>query len=240
MLDRVSLEIEPGELIVLIGPSGAGKSTLLGSFNRLVEYDSGSIRLDDVEIRERAPESLRRSIGYCFQNLGLFPHWNVRENIAISGRLAGWDEARIRARVDAMLDVVGLNPAEFGSRAIDQLSGGQAQRVAVARALVTSPPLLLLDEPFGALDPETRARLQTLLVELNARERMTTILVSHDLAEALLLATRIAVLIRGQLVQVAAPNELVEAPVSREVEALLAPALERAASLASLRAGRSR
>jgi osmoprotectant transport system ATP-binding protein len=233
VVDEASLAVAPGELVVLIGPSGAGKSTLLGTINRLVEPDAGEIRIDQRDVRTLPPETLRRGIGYCFQGLGLFPHLSVADNIGVTPRLLGWDAARIAERVDELLARVGLDPA-LRRRLPAELSGGQAQRVAVARALAAAPPLLLLDEPFGALDPETRARLQKELAALQRTLGVTTLLVSHDLGEALLLATRLVVMIDGRIVQVGAAAEILSRPASPEVAALIEPARARARALAAL------
>lgn len=234
VVEGVSLSVAPGELVVLIGPSGSGKSTLLAAIARLVEMERGRIRIDGRDVLRADPHQLRRGIGYCFQSLGLFPHWTVAENIAVTPRLLGWPKERIAARVDFLLSSVGLPPSVHRDRMCDQLSGGQAQRVAVARALAAEPPLLLLDEPFGALDPETRARLQSELLALHRALGVTTLLVSHDLGEALLLGSRVAVLLQGRLVQVGTPSEVLSRPASPEVRALMAPALERAQALAEL------
>lgn len=233
VLDGVSLTVEPDELLVVIGPSGAGKSTLLGAINRLIELDGGSIAIDGRDVREGPPHELRRQIGYCFQALGLFPHLTVRDNIGVTPSLLGWDRARIDARVDALLAQMHLD-AEHAARLPSELSGGQAQRVAVARSLAADPPLLLLDEPFGALDPETRARLQEELARVQRELRVTAIMVSHDLAEALLLATRIAVVVGGKIAAHGPPAELVQCEVP-EVAALIAPARDRARRLRALR-----
>jgi osmoprotectant transport system ATP-binding protein len=233
VLDAVSFEIAPSELIVLIGPSGAGKSTLLSTLNRLVEPTGGEVLIDGQPIRERSPHELRRNIGYCFQGLGLFPHLDVMDNIAITPRLLDWDQARIEARVLELLGRVGLD-ASLRHRRPHQLSGGQAQRVAVARALAADPPLLLLDEPFGALDPNTRGLLQDELRALQAALGTTTLFVSHDLAEAALLADRVAVLVDGRLVQLATPQEVLRHPVNEAVARLTEPALRRARALCTL------
>ncbi len=230
---EVDLRVEPGELVVLIGPSGSGKSTLLSAIPRLVELAAGTVAIDGRDAARTEVHALRRSIGFCFQGLGLFPHMTVRENIGVAPRLAGWDAARIAARVEALLDVMQL-PRAFADRMPAQLSGGQAQRVAVARALALEPPLLLLDEPFGALDPQTRERLQEELRALHERLKITTVLVSHDLSEALRLGDRVAVMLSGALTQVSAPDALVNAPASDEVRALLRPALDHARALLRL------
>lgn len=234
VVEGVSFDVEPGELIVVIGPSGSGKSTLLSAIARLIETERGHIRIDGTDVLSTEAHQLRRRIGYCFQGLGLFPHWTVADNVAVTPRLLGWSRERIDARVDALLLSVGLPPGVHRDRMCDQLSGGQAQRVAVARALAAEPPLLLLDEPFGALDPETRARLQSELLALHRQLGVTTLLVSHDLGEALLLGSRVAVLLGGRLAQVGTPAEIVASPASPEVRALIAPALERSRALAEL------
>ena len=233
VVDSVSFAIEPSELVVLIGPSGAGKSTLLSTLNRLIEPSSGEILIEGRAVSSLAPHELRRNIGYCFQGLGLFPHLSVAQNIAITPRLLGWDAARIDQRVRELLERVGLDP-KLALRLPSQLSGGQAQRVAVARALAAHPPLLLLDEPFGALDPNTRTRLQEELRSLQAALGTTTLFVSHDLSEALLLADRIAVLAEGRLVQLGTPEDILERPASEAVSLLIEPALRRARALCAL------
>jgi osmoprotectant transport system ATP-binding protein len=236
VVDSVSLTVEPSELLVLIGPSGAGKSTLLSTLNRLIEPSQGEVLIDGRAVQSMAAHELRRGIGYCFQGLGLFPHLSVFENIAVTPRLLGWDKARVEQRVIALIERVGLDRGML-RRLPSQLSGGQAQRVAVARALAANPPLLLLDEPFGALDPNTRSLLQEELRSLQAALGTTTLFVSHDLAEALLLADRIAVLVDGRLVQVGAPEEIIEHPASEAVSSLTAPALRRARALYELSEG---
>jgi osmoprotectant transport system ATP-binding protein len=234
ILDRVSLVIEPGELVVVIGPSGAGKSTLLSTINRLIDPAEGEIHIDGRDTRRQSAHELRRRIGYCFQSLGLFPHLTVGQNVAITPRLLGWSASRIASRVDELLARVDLDPAAHRERMPDQLSGGQAQRVALARALAAEPSLLLLDEPFGALDPETRARLQDELAALHEGTGVTTLLVSHDLSEALLLADRIAVIVDGRLAQLGAPGEIVARPASPAVAALVEPTTRRARAVAEL------
>ena len=234
LIDDVSLTVEPSELLVLIGPSGAGKTTLLSTLNRLIEPSAGEILIDGRGVRELAPHVLRRSIGYCFQGLGLFPHLSVAQNIAITPRLLGWDAQRTAARVTELMQRVGLEVG-LSARLPSQLSGGQAQRVAVARALAAHPPLLLLDEPFGALDPTTRGALQQELRALQAALGTTTLFVSHDLSEALLLADRIAVVVDGRIAQHGTPADILERPASDAVSRLTEPALQRARALCALR-----
>jgi osmoprotectant transport system ATP-binding protein len=233
LVDDVSLTVEPSELLVLIGPSGAGKTTLLSTLNRLIEPSAGEILIDGRAVHALPPHVLRRGIGYCFQGLGLFPHLSVAENIAITPRLLGWNAERIRERVTDLLTRVGLDHG-LAERLPSQLSGGQAQRVAVARALAAHPPLLLLDEPFGALDPTTRSTLQEELRSLQSALGTTTLFVSHDLAEALLLADRIAVLVDGHIVQHATPADILERPATEAVSRLTEPALRRARALCAL------
>jgi osmoprotectant transport system ATP-binding protein len=236
VVDNVSLTVEPGELLVLIGPSGAGKSSLLSTLNRLIEPASGELRLDGQPIKDAPPHELRRGIGYCFQGLGLFPHLNVAENIGITPRLLDWERPRIDARVRELMQTVSLDE-NLRLRLPHQLSGGQAQRVAVARALAAHPRLLLLDEPFGALDPATRARLQEELRALQSALGTTTLFVSHDLAETLLLADRIAVLDAGKLVQHGTPADIIGRPATPAVAQLIEPALRRAHDLWAFREG---
>jgi osmoprotectant transport system ATP-binding protein len=220
-LDGVSLEVARGECVFLVGPSGCGKTTLLKAVNRLVEPDAGSVRVDGRDVRESAPHELRRRIGYAFQEVGLFPHLTVAENVGITPLLLGWGRERIAARVDALLERVELAPAKFRARRPDELSGGQAQRVGLARALAAEPEVLLLDEPFGALDPATRDRLQQSFGGLRRELGLTVLFVSHDMAEALLLADRIAVMDAGRIVQLGTPRELLAAPADARVAALL-------------------
>jgi osmoprotectant transport system ATP-binding protein len=213
-VDGVSLTVERGELLVLVGASGSGKSTLLKVINRLVEHDRGMVLFQDEQIRSFRPEDLRRRMGYAIQSVGLFPHWNVARNIATVPELLGWTRSRIAARVDELLDLLGLPPAEYRGRFPHQLSGGQQQRVGVARALAADPELLLMDEPFGALDPVTRASLQQELLRIHQSSGKTIVLVTHDIEEALRLATRIVLLDRGRIVQAGTPAQLLAQPQS--------------------------
>ena len=221
-LDGVTLEVHAGECIALVGESGSGKSTLLRCFNRLVSPDSGRIQLDGRDLTAIDPIAVRRGMGYVPQDGGLLPHWRVGRNVELVLRLRG--DADITARADEALRLVGLQPAEFRTRWPRELSGGQRQRVALARALAARPQVLLLDEPFGALDAITRAELQESFAALRARGEpaaATCVIVTHDLHEAFLLADRIAVLHRGRLEQVAIPSELLTAPASAYVGELL-------------------
>jgi osmoprotectant transport system ATP-binding protein len=208
-VDDVSLFIERGEFVVMIGASGSGKSTLLKMINRMVEHDRGSILFAGVEIR-----SFRRRMGYAIQSIGLFPHWSVARNIAAVPELLGWPAARIAARVDELLTLLDLEPAQYRQRFPSQLSGGQQQRVGVARALAADPEVLLMDEPFGALDPITRQALQQEMARIHQTSGKTIVLVTHDIEEALRLATRIVLLDRGRVVQDGTPAQLLSQPAN--------------------------
>jgi osmoprotectant transport system ATP-binding protein len=228
----LSLTVEPGELLVLLGGSGSGKTTTLKMVNRLIDPSSGAILLDGEDIADIAPHALRRHIGYVFQRLGLFPHMSVAENIAVTPSLLGWDAERISERVDELLRLVELDTQtdaetetetkhEMRDRPVTELSGGQQQRVGVARALAAKPKLMLLDEPFGALDPITRERLQHSFVRIRKELDLTAIFVTHDMLEALLMGDRIAVMHEGRLAQIGTPRELMQAPATEYVEQLI-------------------
>jgi ABC-type proline/glycine betaine transport systems, ATPase components len=221
-LDRVSLEVRRGECVALIGESGSGKTTLLRCFNRLTDPDSGAVVVDGQDTATVDPVALRRRVGYVPQEGGLLPHWRVRRNVALVPWLRGLPDAP--ALADRALGLVGLEPAEVAERWPRELSGGQRQRVAVARALAAGPDIVLLDEPFGALDAITRADLQGTFLELQRDLALTTLLVTHDLAEAFLLADRVAVMHLGRVEQMAPPAELRAAPGTPYVRALLARA----------------
>ncbi len=193
----LTLEIDEGVICALVGPSGCGKTTTMRMINRLIEPTSGTIRVNGDDVTSLDVQELRRRIGYVIQNAGLFPHYTVRKNVATVCRLLGWDKARISTRVDEMLDLVDLDPDTFGDRYPHQLSGGQRQRVGVARALAADPPVLLMDEPFGAVDPIARERLQDEFLALHDRVRKTVVLVTHDIDEAVKLGDRIAVMRQG-------------------------------------------
>jgi osmoprotectant transport system ATP-binding protein len=214
-LDRLTLEVPAGETCVLVGPSGGGKTTALKLVNRLVEPTSGRVLIDGRDVAATDPVSLRRGIGYVIQQVGLFPHLDVAANVATVPRLLGWDRRRIDERVDELLDLVGLEPATYRHRRPDELSGGQRQRVGVARALAADPPILLMDEPFGAVDPVTRARLQDEFLRLQRTLRRTVVLVTHDIDEALRLGDRLAVLAAGgRLDQYGTPAEVLARPAT--------------------------
>jgi osmoprotectant transport system ATP-binding protein len=238
-VDGVSLRVAPGELLVLLGGSGSGKTTTLKMINRLIEPTSGRIRVGGQDVLAGPPHELRRRIGYVFQRVGLFPHLSVGENIAVTPRLLGWPAARIAERVDQLLDLVELDPARVRDRAPAELSGGQAQRVGVARALAAEPRVMLFDEPFGALDPLTRDRLQQSVLRIKRQLGLTAIFVTHDMVEALLLGDRIAVMRDGRLVQVGTGAELLAAPADDYVAELLGTPKRQLADLERLLGGAS-
>lgn len=213
----LDLEIAAGDIVALVGTSGCGKTTTLRLINRLEEATSGAVRVDGTDVREQDPIRLRRGIGYVLQHGGLFPHLTVAENVGLVAKLEGWKSARRRARVGELLELVHLPPGEFAARFPAELSGGQRQRVGVARALVLDPPVVLLDEPFGALDPITRQQLQDEFLELRRVAGRTMVLVSHDLEEARKLADRIVVMSEGRLVQEGTWDELREGPADEFV-----------------------
>ncbi len=235
-LAGVSLGVGRGEFVALVGPSGSGKTTLLKTINRLVEPDAGRVRVEGRDAAAEPPHQLRRRIGYVFQEVGLFPHLSVAENIAVTPKLLGWDKARIAARVDALLDLVGL-PRDMGARAPAALSGGQRQRVGVARALAAEPAMLLMDEPFGALDPLTRDALGSDYRALHARLGLTTVMVTHDMAEAVLLADRIVVLGEGRVLADDVPAALFGEARDPQVRALLEAPRRQAERLAARLSG---
>jgi osmoprotectant transport system ATP-binding protein len=218
-IQDLSFEVPAGEICVLVGPSGCGKTTAMRLVNRMIEMTSGDILVGGVSVRTRQPAELRRQIGYAIQQIGLFPHQTIADNIATVPRVLGWPRERIRARVDELIELIGLDPAETRDRYPAQLSGGQRQRVGVARALAADPPLMLMDEPFGAIDPINRERLQNELLRLQERIRKTIVFVTHDINEAIKLGDRVAVLKKGGvLAQYATPVELLMAPADDFVE----------------------
>jgi len=233
-VDDVTVEIAGGSFVALVGSSGSGKSTLLKTINRLIEPSAGSVAIDGVDVTDDDPFRLRRRIGYVFQNVGLFPHMSVAENVAIGLRLEG--RKATADRVAELLTLVDL-PADFGSRTPDALSGGQRQRVGVARALATEPRLLLMDEPFGALDPVTRDQLGTAIHELHDRLGLTTVMVTHDMAEALILADRVLVMDQGRIVADAVPKALLAGEGGAAAQALVAVPRDQMRRLAALEAG---
>ncbi|MGE5414793.1 MAG: ATP-binding cassette domain-containing protein [Syntrophomonadaceae bacterium] len=208
VLDGFSLAVSAGETVALVGPSGCGKTTALKLANRLLEPDAGAVRVFGRPAREQEPVALRRRIGFVIQEGGLFPHWTVRENVEAVPRLLGWEAARRKERSDALLATVGLPPPEFSERRPASLSGGERQRVGVARALAAGPSLVLMDEPFGALDPIARRAMQREFVGWRSRWDAAVLLVTHDLSEAFRLADRVAVMAAGRIRQLGAPDEI--------------------------------
>jgi osmoprotectant transport system ATP-binding protein len=217
----VTLDIPRGTFAVLVGPSGSGKTTLLKTVNRLTEITSGHVLVDDRDVASVDPVALRRGIGYVIQQVGLFAHMTVADNVAVVPSLLGWDAGRIAARVDELLALVHLEPAKYRRRYPAQLSGGQAQRVGLARALAADPQILLMDEPFGAIDAIERARLQDELAELQARLRKSVLFVTHDVDEALRLADLLVVMRAGRLEQSGTPLDLLTGPANAFVAVLL-------------------
>ncbi|GJE13157.1 MULTISPECIES: ABC transporter ATP-binding protein [Methylobacterium] len=230
----VSLRVATGAILTVVGTSGSGKTTLLRMINRLVEPSTGTIRVAGRDVRSVAPHVLRRGIGYAIQGHGLFPHRTVAENIGTVPHLLGWDRRRIAARVDELLGLFRLDPALYRDRLPGALSGGEQQRIGVARALAAEPPILLMDEPFGALDPIIRGRAQEDLLAIQRRYGTTIVLVTHDMDEALRLGDRIAVMDAGRLVQEASPAALIGAPATDFVRLLLG-GRDRAFQLMALR-----
>jgi osmoprotectant transport system ATP-binding protein len=223
----VSFRVERGELVALVGDSGSGKTTTLKMINRLVEPDAGLVRVDGRDTATVEPHALRRSIGYVFQGTGLFPHMTVAENVAMPLRLLGWPRERAAERVAEVLALVELDAAH-GTRRPAELSGGEQQRAGVARALAAAPPVMLLDEPFGALDALTRERLQQSFLSLRARLGITAVFVTHDVAEATLLGDRIGVMRGGRLVQLDTPSAIARRPADEHVERLFDTPLRHA------------
>src|SRR6266581_96806 len=221
-VDAVTFEVPEGSTCMLVGTSGSGKTTLLRMVNRLIEPTSGEIVIDGKNVLTENPIALRRRIGYVIQQVGLFPHMTIAENVRVTAEIAGgWTKQRLAQRVDELLDLVGLPPDEFRSRFPRQLSGGQQQRVGLARALATDPAILLMDEPFGALDAITRARMQDELLRVQRDVHKTIVFVSHDIEEAFKLGDQIAVLSEGKLVQLGTPVELLGKPANEFVRKLV-------------------
>ncbi len=232
-VNDISLRVPKGKFCALVGTSGCGKSTTLRMINRLIEHSEGDILLGGQAIEVYDPVKLRRRIGYVIQHTGLFPHWSVARNIGLVPRLLKWSAAEVQARVEELMALLGLPVGEFGHKFPHQLSGGQAQRVGVARALAADPDILLMDEPFGALDPITREKLQDELAKLQARLHKTVVFVTHDMDEALKLADHLVVMREGRIVQQGSPLALLQHPADAFVESLLG-GLERGLKQAAL------
>jgi osmoprotectant transport system ATP-binding protein len=215
VLDHFSLAVDPGDVLALVGRSGAGKTTLLKLVNRLYRQDSGTVLVEGRDTATWEPIRLRRHIGYVLQDVGLFPHMTIADNVAVVPRLERWPDQRISARVSELLTLVGLPPDQFAARWPDELSGGQRQRVGVARALAVDPPVLLMDEPFGALDPMTRAELHVEFRRIQGRLRKTIIIVTHDMGEAFALADRVGVIEEGRLIAFDRPEAVAASRDSR-------------------------
>lgn len=217
----LSLEVRAGETLVFLGTSGSGKTTTMKMINRLIDPTSGTITIDGENIMDLDPNMLRRKIGYAIQHIGLFPHMTVEENIAIVPKLLGWKDYEISDRVDFLLNMMGMNPEEFRKRYPKMLSSGQKQRIGVARALAADPPIILMDEPFGALDPITREQTQKEFIELESEIQKTIVFVTHDIFEAIILGDRIALFDEGKLLQLSTPAELVDNPANEFVDQFL-------------------
>ena len=220
-VDALTLTIEAGETCVLIGPSGCGKTTTMRMINRMIEPDSGRIEVEGRDVTHVDPVELRRTIGYVIQQVGLFPHMSIAQNIATVPQLLGWQASRIAKRVDQLLELVRLPPQEFRGRYPAELSGGQRQRVGVARALAADPPVMLMDEPFGAIDPITRVGLQDEFLRILREIRKTIVFVTHDIDEAIRMGTRIAIMRAGRLVQYDTPDRILAQPADAFVDAFV-------------------
>jgi osmoprotectant transport system ATP-binding protein len=221
-VDHITMDIPEGEIIIFVGPSGCGKTTTMKMINRLIEPTSGRILLNGEDVTHANPDHLRRRMGYVIQQIGLFPHMTIGDNVALVPRMLKWDNRRVAARVDELLDLVGLNPGTFRDRFPRQLSGGQQQRVGVARALAADPPVMLMDEPFGATDPITRERLQNEFLRIQKEIKKTIVFVTHDIDEAIKLGDRIAILgERSRVHQFAPPDEILRAPADAFVSAFI-------------------
>jgi len=236
-VNSLDLQVRTGEFLVLLGESGCGKTTTLKMINRLLEPTSGEIKISGWNILNEDPVMLRRRIGYVVQGIGLFPHMTVGENVGIVPALMGWEKIKIAARTEELLELMGLPPAEFVDRVPAELSGGQQQRVGVARALAAEPNIMLMDEPFGALDPLTRDNLQAEFKQIQKRLELTVVMVTHDMMEAVLLADRIAVMRDGTILEIGEPAQLMRNATEEYTSALLSAPKEQARQLAKLMDG---
>jgi osmoprotectant transport system ATP-binding protein len=236
-LDRVTLAVGTGEFLAVVGPSGSGKTTLLRLINRLAEPTSGHVRVQNEDVRLADPPALRRRIGYVFQGIGLFPHLTVAENVAITPRLIGWSREKRAARADELLQLVRLDPAQYRDRFPAALSGGERQRVGVARALAAEPKIVLMDEPFGALDALNRDAIGSDYRALHASLGLTSVMITHDLTEAVLLADRVVVVHQGRLIEEGTPRQLMTAPKAAYVRELIETPRRQAARLGALLKG---
>lgn len=237
---EVDLAVADGEVVALVGGSGSGKTTTLKMINRLIEPTAGTIRVQGEDVTRSDPVLLRRAIGYAFQGVGLFPHLSVGENVAVTPRLLGWSADRIAARVDELLEMVDLPPADYRDRPSSALSGGQQQRVGFARAVAAEPKAMLMDEPFGALDPVTRASLQNEFRQLQRALGLSVVLVTHDMTEAVLLADRVAVMHEGTIRQLGTPHDLLTQPADDYVASLIETPRRQAEAIESLVQGGER
>ena len=221
VVDNVSFSINRGEIFVLLGTSGSGKTTVLKMINRLIEPNSGNIKINGNDIENENPESLRRKMGYVIQNVGLFPHYTIEENISVVPNLLKWDKEKIVTRITELLNLVGLNDGDYLNRYPNELSGGQKQRVGIARALASDPPILLMDEPFGALDPITRKQIRKEFKTLESLLHKTIVLVTHDIFEAFELGDKVCLMDKGKAQQIGTPRELIQKPANSFVQEFL-------------------